>query len=181
MSWIQTYTGRKFYPLSPKAEDVSILDIAHALSLSCRFKGHCREFYSVAEHSVRLADWMGGRGASPALQLCGLLHDGAEAYLADLPTPVKELMPSYREAERRVLLEIGIAFGLSFSVCEDAIHLADLVMLATEARDLLGPPPEPWRPMPDPIPTTIVPWGPKEAEELFLARFYQLSKQDGKR
>ena len=82
--WIQTMSGVIFYPLDPRPEEIRIEDIAHALSHQCRFAGHCREFYSVAEHSVRVS-----RELPQEFMLWGLLHDASEAYLVDLPRPIK--------------------------------------------------------------------------------------------
>ena len=93
-AWLQTYTGRQFWPLEPDAGDVVIEDIAHALSMLCRFSGHCSRFYSVAEHSVLVASRTG---------VHGLLHDAAEAYLLDIVSPLKHLMPWYEEAEKNLL------------------------------------------------------------------------------
>ena len=74
-SWLQTYTGKKFYPFDPREEEVDILDIAHALSQLCRFGGHTKEFYSVAEHCVLVS-----MCCPSEVKLLGLLHDAAEAY-----------------------------------------------------------------------------------------------------
>ena len=79
-SWLQTYTGIQFWPLDPRPEEIDIQDIAHALSLLCRFNGHCQRFYSVAEHSVHVSTIL-----APEFGLWGLLHDAAEAYLSDIP------------------------------------------------------------------------------------------------
>src|SRR5580704_9362466 len=82
--YLSTYTGKKFYPYDPRPEQICIEDIAHGLSMLCRFAGQCRFFFSVAEHSIAVAHLL------PAnLKLFGLLHDVSEAYLADLPRPVK--------------------------------------------------------------------------------------------
>ncbi|MBF0612521.1 MAG: hypothetical protein HQL55_15470, partial [Magnetococcales bacterium] len=78
-NWIQTFTGRQFWPLAPVLEHIHVQDIAHALSLLCRFNGHCQKFYSVAEHSLHVATIL-----PPELAGWGLLHDASEAYLADL-------------------------------------------------------------------------------------------------
>ena len=78
--WIQTYTGRQFWPLDPRIEDIDIHDIAHALSHQCRYSGHCLRFYSVAEHSVLLSHHVAGEH-----MLWALLHDAWEAYLAAIP------------------------------------------------------------------------------------------------
>src|SRR5574342_1090607 len=93
---IITYTGRLFWPLSPRLEDINILDICHALSNQTRFTGHTREFYSVAQHSCLVSDLLPEK-----FKLDGLLHDASEAYLMDLARPVKELeqMTFFREAE----------------------------------------------------------------------------------
>ena len=96
--WIQTYTGRKFHPLDPAMTDFDLRDIAHSLSLLCRFNGHCLRFYSVAEHSVRVS-----RILPDDLKLWGLLHDAGEAYLTDLPRPVKGQMPGFRDMEDKIV------------------------------------------------------------------------------
>ena len=169
MSWIQTYAGKQFWPLAPKPEDLDIVDIAHSLSLQCRFNGHCREFYSVAEHSVRVSEIL-----PPDLALWGLLHDAAEAYLSDLPKPIKQLLPAFCEAEDRLLEVILDRFGLTWPLPEE-VHEADLRLLATEARDLMAPPPEPWGLDIEPLPRAIEPWAPENAERRFLRAFEELA------
>ena len=101
MAWIQTYTGRQFWPLAPQAEHVDIRDIAHSLAMQCRFNGHCRGFYSVAQHSVLVSQVV-----PPEDALWGLLHDAAEAYISDLPRPLKNTAPEFRAAEHRLLTVI---------------------------------------------------------------------------
>jgi hypothetical protein len=169
MSWIQTYTGRQFFPLEPRAADIDVRDIAHSLSLQCRFNGHCRGFYSVAEHSVRVSHVLDGE-----LRLWGLLHDAAEAYISDLPRPLKGTAPGFRAAEDRLLAVIVGSYGLPWPMPAAVAH-ADEVLLATELRDLMAPPPEPWPLAAPPLAETIVPVGPEEAERRFLARFAELT------
>lgn len=112
-SWIQTFTGRRFWPLDPRPEDVAIEDIAHALSLLCRYNGHVRRFYSVGEHSLLLCWYLEKLYPDDrALQLQALMHDAAEAYLADIPRPVKPLLTGYYAAEARVEQVIQERFGL---------------------------------------------------------------------
>jgi len=84
--YLSTFTGKKFFPFAPHPHQIDIRDIAHGLSLLCRFSGQCPYFFSVAEHSIYVAD---------NLKLEGLLHDASEAYLADLPRPVKIGLPEY--------------------------------------------------------------------------------------
>jgi hypothetical protein len=169
MSWIQTYSGRQFWPLSPRAADVDIADIAHSLSLQCRFHGHCLHFYSVAQHSVLVS-----QALPDDLALWGLLHDAAEAYVSDLPRPLKSTAPAFRAAEDRVLHLIAAQFGLVWPM-PDAVAHADDVLLATELRELMAPPPEPWQLGVDALPLRIDPLPPREAKQLFLQRFAALT------
>ncbi|MEM4379972.1 MAG: hypothetical protein QXL01_04720, partial [Thermoplasmatales archaeon] len=83
--WIETYSGKKFDYLAQSELDIE--DIAHALSNLCRFNGHTRVFYSVAEHSVNVSSMV-----PPELKIAALLHDAAEAYIGDVPSPLKQLI-----------------------------------------------------------------------------------------
>lgn len=168
MDWIQTYTGRRFFPLAPRACDIDVRDIAHALSLNCRFNGHCRVFYSVAEHSVRVS-----RILPQEYAVWGLLHDAAEAYLTDLPRPVKKQMPRFSEVEDRLLAVIMEHFGQEPTM-PPAVRHADEVLLATEGRDVMGPAPEPWLLEALPMEEKIVPVSAERAEQMFLERFAEL-------
>jgi len=166
--WIQTYSGRAFYPLDPHAEDVCIEDIAHALSQLCRFGGHCQRFYSVAEHSVLLS-----RYVAPGFQLWALLHDASEAYLVDVPRPVKKQILGYVEAERRVMRAICERFRLD-PLEPWAVKDADTRILADEARQLMVPPPMPWAGDNNPLGVTLQFWDPLYARSEFLSRFEEL-------
>lgn len=170
-NWIQTFSGRQFWPLDPKPGDVDVADIAHALALKCRFAGHCKAFYSVAQHSVLVSTVVPEEEA-----LWGLLHDAAEAYLADLPRPVKAETPAFRDAEGRIMRAVAERFGLAWPEPE-GVKLADAVLLVTEQRDLMGPPPAPWfasRPA-EPMAGKVEPVDWRAAERLFLARFEELT------
>ena len=184
--WEQTYTGRKWFPLDPRPEDVFLIDIAHPLSQQCRFGGHCSGFYSVAEHSVRVSYLVEqlhaeavpeGTQTRRMLALWGLLHDAAEAYLLDFVRPMKrqsDLGAIYRKVEAQNMAAICLHFGLPLKE-PDTVNYADNVLLATEKRDLMAPEPEPWAPLPEPLPQVIVPWMPERAEQAFLARFTELT------
>lgn len=141
-SWIQTYTGKKFYPLEPRAEDIDLIDIAHALSMQCRFTGHVKRIYTVGEHCVRATNIhfeIFGNGEKVSKEtLWMLLHDAAEAYLIDLAKPVKVNMPFYCEAEEKIMAEVCKKFDLD-SVMPESVKKIDQLMLAIEARDLMGP------------------------------------------
>jgi len=118
---LQTFSGKSFYPFDPRPEDVDINDIAHALSLICRFNGHCKEFYSVAEHSVRVAWYMQNRYREYGMcmplpdvtSIYGLMHDSPEFVLIDFPRPLKINFPEYTKLEKNVYQCILRKFGLS--------------------------------------------------------------------
>ena len=172
--WIQTYTGRQFWPLSPRPEDVCIEDIAHALSNMCRFTGHCREFYSVAQHSVLVAEMfvqVTGQETGPNV-LAALLHDASEAYLVDVPSPIKPFLAGYKGMESAVMDCICIRFGIDGAPRHHPmIKFCDATLLATEARDLMCARPAPWQEMPTPLYGAIRPLPPAEAERQFLGAF----------
>ena len=169
-SWIQTFTGKQFFPLDPRPEDLDIRDIAHALSLQCRFNGHCLQFYSVAEHSVRVSEWLDGEHS-----LWGLLHDAAEAYLGDVVRPLKRQLDAYNAIEKRLLRVVADHFDLGWPMPE-AVAVADTRLLAAEARDIMAPAPAPWELMGlEPLPGTIEPWSATEAEQRFVERYAKLT------
>ncbi len=178
--WMQTYTGLKFWPLDPRPEEVDIEDIAHALSLTCRFNGHCRRFYSVAQHSVlvgRLLD-------DPDSARWGLLHDAAEAYLQDAVRPIKDFIgfnfgvesviyTPYRRVEKTILKTIARAFDLPWPMPPEVAE-ADEIVLATERRDVMAEWGHRWTVNAEPASFTIVPLPPDAAKRLFLRRFREL-------
>lgn len=108
--WLQTHTGVHFYPLDPRPEEIDITDIAHSLALQCRWAGHVKQHYSVAEHCVRVSRIVPKEDA-----LWALLHDAAEAYLIDLPRPLKNLpeFSIYRMAENMIMTAVISRFELS--------------------------------------------------------------------
>ena len=168
MSWIQTYTGRKFFPLTDEPGEIDLRDIAHSLALQCRYNGHCRQFYSVAEHSVRVSHILPFEDAA-----WGLLHDAAEAYVSDLPRPLKLTVPDFRAAEDRLIRLIAETFGLPWPM-PHSVHHADEVLLATEARDLMAPFADDWHLKASPLAETVIPISPTDSEALFLARAKEL-------
>ncbi|HHV65381.1 MAG TPA: HD domain-containing protein [Peptococcaceae bacterium] len=110
--YIITYTKVKFYPLNPNKEDIKIEDIAHALSLMTRANGHCRYFYSVAQHSLNCYQEAKARGCSKRVQLGCLLHDASECYISDLTRPVKRNIPEYAAVEAKLQAMIYDRFGI---------------------------------------------------------------------
>ncbi len=176
--FIETHTGRSFRPLAPVAADIDVRDIAHALSHQCRFSGHVHVHYSVAEHSVRVSELLERGGFANWIQLWGLLHDASEAYLVDIPSPLKStpVFALYRDAEKALMLAVCERFGLPLDEPRE-VAIADAVLVATEARDLMPFNPPHWIGLVEaPLPETIKPWHSSVAKREFLARFQELSK-----
>ncbi|MTI83656.1 MAG: phosphohydrolase [Firmicutes bacterium] len=170
--WIETFTGRQFWPLDPRAEDVCIEDIAHALSLLCRFNGHCNCFYSVAEHSLLCSELALKQGLGRRMELLALLHDAAEAYISDVSRPVKPYVHNFNEIEDQVQ---QVIFG-AFSIAEPSedekqlIEEIDVKVLAAEASTLM--PFNNWGlPYPPTNQVTINALKPDDAKDSFLTRF----------
>ncbi len=172
--WMQTFTGRAFYPLSPRAEEVDSLDIAHSLSLLCRYNGHVQRFYSVAEHCVVMS-----KAVSPQNALAALLHDATEAYAGDLIRPIKAAMPEYRKMEDRLATVICSRYDI-VSIYPDEVKQADTRILLDERKALLRTPPQSWGYVEgvDPLGVNVDGWLPEHAEEMYLDRLYQLIGRD---
>lgn len=138
--WMPTVSGRKIYIGDPRPEDFCIEDIAHALAGNFRFGAHTRPYYSVAQHSVLVAHAIRATEGTTTLDaLCGLLHDASEAYLGDVIWPLKNApeMAGYKIVEERFERAIALRFGLPYPM-PDIVKHVDLVVLATEKRDLMG-------------------------------------------
>lgn len=180
--WIQTVSGRPYWPLDPRPDDVRLTDIAHHLGNICRFTGACREFYSVAEHAVHVSYVV-----PPALALHGLHHDDPEYVCNDLARPVKYEVVGYREVERLNEVAINQALGLR-ELSDDehrAIKHADNAMLLAESEALMAPR---WLPRaPIEVPADYLRRAkqrlagyprlyPVPARELYLARHHELTR-----
>lgn len=170
--WIETFTGKTFYFLDPKPESIDIRDIAHSLAYTCRYTGHSKRFYSVAEHSL----YVSYLAANP---LAGLLHDASEAYITDIASPIKPYLNNYRELEDKLMLRIAGVFGFDYPLDED-IKDCDATQLKTEAKYLLPSKGLTWAHM---YPTKrehgIKPecMSPEEAERAFLERFEEVKNE----
>lgn len=172
--WIQTVSGRAWCADDPESYPYTIEEIAHALSHVNRFCGHTTGPYNVADHSVRVA-WEVAKEHGANLGLCraALCHDAAEAYLNDIAAPIKRMpeLAGYRALMARTERAIAVHFGFDEWLEHPAIKRADLVLLTTERRDVLGPSPHTgeWLAgLPDPSPEPIVPMPPALARDVFL-------------
>ena len=137
--WISTFTSTKFYAFDPIVDDIHIKDIAHALSMICRFNGHCKFFYSVAQHSIGVQQILKGFGYDAQIQLYGLLHDASESYICDIPKDIKRNMPEYKGIEKNIQDVIWKAFNLPQPSEEvyQVVKSADNMMLKCEAKTLM--------------------------------------------
>jgi hypothetical protein len=136
--FMQTRGGGRFYPEDPRPEDFDATSIAHALALVNRYNGHTPVPYSVAQHSVLVSLLVENLGGNAEERLWGLLHDASEAYICDMPSPVKRLLPDYQRIERRVMRAILSRFSLGPDM-PASVKEADEIALATEAHVLFGP------------------------------------------
>lgn len=168
--FITTATGRHFYFEDPQPDQIDIADIAYALSHTNRWGGHCYPALSVAQHSVMVADALLRCRATQLVQLQGLMHDSAEAYLGDVPTPIKSKLPEYSAMELLVTDVIFRKWGIPMPM-DPQVHLMDVEMRKWEFRDLmLGE-----GMLPDGNHPTYHVWTPLESEAAFVGRFYDLT------
>lgn len=169
--WMQTASGVAFWPLDPRASETHLYDIAHALSNLCRYNGHSKKFYSVAEHSVHVS-----RVVPPKDALAGLMHDATEAYCADVPRPLKRFLNGYAEIEHRIWLVIAEKFGLAVDL-PASVKTADNTVLLAEKEQILGPVPLPWHWANGlkPADVRIECWSPEIAAAAFLNRYVELT------
>lgn len=187
----QTRSGLSWNILEPNPEDVRLEDIAHALSNQCRYNGHTREFYSVAEHSVRVASCL-----PTELRLAGLMHDAAETYLGDIIRPLKPLISGYDEIEDLTLEVILDGLGLTHLFSDllpdkhpDIEYADKITILSTESRDLMHR--DEWQRinpevydvefMAAALPSRIVAWGQHKAERAFMDAYLYLTDEPGLR
>jgi uncharacterized protein len=159
-----------FWPMDPRADEVEIDDIAHSLSMQSRYAGHSLRFYSVAEHSVLIARWLLDH-YPPERALWGLLHDASEAYLVDVPRPVKPFLPGYKEAEARVMAVVCERFGLPITM-PHSVHEADNRILHDEKAQNMAPSALPWNLKGEPLGVTLQFWTPEQAKAEFLSTYW---------
>lgn len=177
--WMTTYTGKSFNLFNPVWQQVDIIDIAHGLSMICRYGGHTKVFYSVAQHSLMVEQL-----CPEEIKLEALLHDATEAYCGDLIRPIKVSMPNYKDMESKLHDAIAKRFGLRYdnfgNMSEEYVHKiikdADNRALVTEKRDLKENAPI-WSGLEEiePLAEKIVPMTSNKAKKAFFKRFTELN------
>ncbi|MNC12200.1 hypothetical protein D3C81_742270 [compost metagenome] len=134
-NWVETHSGAMFYVLDAKEEEINVFDIIHALSHLCRFGGHVKHFYSVAQHSLMVWKYLKDIGHGTYIQILGLIHDFTEGYMVDLPKPIKEMFPEYTQLEDNLFNIILDSFKIKrpTKIEWDIIKDADVAVLFHEA------------------------------------------------
>lgn len=177
---LNTHTGKVFDFADPHEDQIDIEDIAHALSNVCRWGGHCK-FYSVAEHSV-LAYWLAfaDEPDNLDLQLAVLLHDATEAYIGDMPKPLKIMISQYNDIEYRIDHLIKEKYGSRVPQSKDAIKYYDLIMFKKEREDLFEKHPIEGVDLPD-VPYydsfDLNCWEPSRAKAEFLQAYSEVGQR----
>jgi uncharacterized protein len=167
-AWINTWGGHKIHLIDPDPNEIFIEDIAHSLSLLCRFGGNVSEFYSVAQHCAMVSTHMSGETDEPTQLLAGLLHDAAEAYLVDIPAPLKRIIPEYKVIEDRIERAIWTRFDIDMdSIDFNLIKHHDNRALATEAYHLIPNKHSEW----------YIPYLPYDLNELWAALIPERAEQ----
>ena len=167
-NWLQTYSGKAFYIMDPKPEDICIIDIASALSKQCRYAGHCINFYSVAEHCVHVADKVDDK-----FKLTALMHDASEAYLVDLPRPIKKQIPQYKVLEAQLEQVIANKYKLIYPFPKEVMSIDNRILMDERIQNM-GEPPMAWDKYEenDPIGVKLGYWEPSVATRAFINSFY---------
>jgi hypothetical protein len=174
--YLQTVSGRWVNPFDPDPAQLDAGDIARALANQCRFGGHSRVFYSVAQHSVIVSRVVEERGGDAEAAFAALMHDASEAYLGDMPHPLKHRSPlgaAFREAEEHLERALRERFRIKPDVPE--IKPADRALLASERRAFSA---ETWH-WPElegvePLDIELTAWPPDEAARAFAKRYAEL-------
>ena len=156
---IRTFTGIYMNVFEPTPEMICIEDIAHALSNQCRFGGHLPEFYSVAQHSTRCCD-----AAIPKYKIEALLHDASEAYLLDIPSPIKKNLSNYHEIEHRLMMLIAEKFKFNYPLSDEVKELDKMALEFEWQHHMIAPFFEP---------PNLLCLTNKDAEKLFLNLFHE--------
>jgi 5'-deoxynucleotidase YfbR-like HD superfamily hydrolase len=183
--FIQMRGGGEFDPKTGEISRIEIADIAHALSHMCRYAGHCSSMYSVAEHSVLVSRIIRQMWPDDVMaRWAGLLHDATEAYVCDLPTPLKVLLPEFMRIEDELAVKIALKFGIQWTEeVTRRVKQADAIALSTEARLLFEDVSQwdsikPYAPIP-----TLLHWAfPQDslmAREYFLNEFAKVEQEVG--
>lgn len=147
--WIQTFTGRQFYALDPRPDDIHILDIAAGLR-NARYSSQSIGVETVAEHCVLMWQVAKTRGCDARARRAVLMHDASEAFLVDVPRPIKRDLANYVEIEDVIMRAIAARFDFDWPPPAIVKEL-DSAIIGDERDQIMAPPPRPWRQPGDPL------------------------------
>lgn len=179
-AYIELSDGSKYYPNEPF--DWKVDTMAHALGNQCRYTGHCRHFYSVAEHSVLCSLLSEELGLGDPFE--ALMHDAHESVITDMASPWKPHLPDYVAAERQAEESLRSQFNLPLQMSDEAKQI-DMLALFIEAHYLIPSKGQDWQ---DPLGVRVramklVKEGwrvqgldPEMAKNAFLRRYHALAK-----
>lgn len=187
--FISLSSGGRMYPLGPNPDDILIEDIAHALANLCRYNGHTSEFWSVAAHSIEVCDRLAYAGHEDAVCFAGLMHDASEAFLQDVPRPMKSLFVGYRQWEENLEFAIAKKFGVPFPY-PPVVDVVDKDMVFDELYHFFPIQSAAWQrcdlatrilhqAQHGKLPGPLFPLGPKAGKDKFLARFRCYAPSEG--
>ena len=177
VQYCETYTGKAFYPMNPKVEDVTILDIAHHLAAQCRYLGATQKFYSTAQHCCLLAHYAETKLKANVVDCAQiLLHDAAEAYLTDLPRPIKQHFPEFRAVDYTIQQCVRKWAGLDVAPLPSWQDEIDSRIIHDERAQLMCESGNDWQHAGQPLGVHIVPWTAEHAEAQFLFRWAAYSR-----
>ncbi len=138
--WMRTHSGGRFYVSDVTRTKIKLEDISHGLSHICRFGGHTKFFYSVAQHSLMVADIVKALGGTVEQEMWALMHDSTEAYMGDIPTPLKHTLTNFGAREEVLMGHIDNQLSLpdhgGWEYIPSIVKQADKIALVTEARQL---------------------------------------------
>jgi len=168
---LQSYT-KSYCPGCIDIRDISILDIAHSLSMQCRYTGHTKKFYSVAEHSLIVSEYL-----PPSLKMWGLMHDASEAYLCDFPSPIKKEIPQYQIMEDKIMDVIAVKYQLwPYPMPEEVKQIDNAILNDEKVQAMKYPDSFHWDSIVNPpLGCTINFYPPEVVKALFLERFLELT------
>lgn len=167
-AFIRTYSGGKVFFFEPEKSEITLQDLFHPLSMLCRFNGNCEEFYSVAQHSVLVADEIYKETKDKEVAFMGLAHDFSEAFISDIPSPFKNHFDEFKKVELRMEIWLAKWLGCNFPY-DPIVKKHDLKALSTEMRDLMTVCDN--ENLPHPYEERIVPRGPAYSKNLIMEAY----------
>lgn len=167
-SWIRTFSGGKVYFFNPEKSEIDILDIIHSLSMLCRFNGATKSFYSVAQHSVLVADNIYKETKDKQLAFQGCCHDFSEAFISDIPSPFKTHFSGFKEIEIKMEEWLSKKFGFQYPF-DPIVKKHDLRALSTEMANLMYICDN--QDLPDPYKEKIIPLSWQDSKNQLLQKY----------